>query len=131
MPDSAAPQVTILLVEDDWQVRRLTERVLLRHGYRVLAAASATEALELTDATLAEVDLLVSDVGLPGLDGPSLVRILVQRRPGLRALLVSGYADPALIAEAMRDVPGGFLQKPYTPDVLLGRIRELFAATAC
>jgi DNA-binding NtrC family response regulator len=128
VPNPADPLATILLVEDDWQVRQLTERVLARHGYRVLAAASATEALELSDAMLAEVDLLVSDVGLPGLDGPSLVRILVRRRPGLRALLVSGYADPALIAEAVRDVPGGFLQKPYTPDVLIGRIRELCAA---
>ena len=131
MPDAAAPLATILLVEDDWQVRRLTERVLTRSGYRVLAAASGDEALQLSDAALAEVDLLVTDVVLPGLDGPSLVRLLAERKPDLRALLVSGYADPRLVAEAMNDIRGGFLQKPYTPDVLVGRIRELFAAPAC
>jgi CheY-like chemotaxis protein len=125
---TAATRATILLVEDDWQVRRVMERVLDRRGFRVVAASRGVDAVHVSDELLSEVDLLVTDVAMPGLDGPAVARALAARKPGLRALFVSGYADPAVVAESVAAMGGDFLTKPYTPDVLVARIRRLLAS---
>jgi PAS domain S-box-containing protein len=123
---SAPARPTILLVEDDRQVLALSSRVLARDGYHVVARARGDEAAEIDDATLASIDLLVTDVVMPGLDGPSVVRALTARRPGLPFLLVSGYAESAVLDPALRNEPT-FLAKPYTPDALLERVRTILA----
>jgi signal transduction histidine kinase/ActR/RegA family two-component response regulator len=109
----------LLVVEDNPLVRASTCRTLAAAGYRVEEAASAEEAIR--HARTAPPDLVVSDVMLPGLNGRELADRLHAERPGLAVLLVSGYAGDAVHA----DLGDGYLQKPFTPDALLGRVRAL------
>jgi two-component system cell cycle sensor histidine kinase/response regulator CckA len=115
---------TILLVEDDRQLRALMTRILERNGFHVVAASRGDEALAIGDDELATVALLITDVVMPGADGPTVVRELSARRPGLRHLFVSGYAEATMLDQGLT-VGAAFLAKPYTPDVLLARVREL------
>ena len=113
----------ILIIEDDRAVRETTVRLLARAGFRVTAAEDrrgATAAL----AGPEPIDLVVTDVIMPELSGPELVRILRQERPDLSALYVSGYAGEALQEHGLSQ-DDAFLQKPYMPSVLISRIREL------
>jgi two-component system cell cycle sensor histidine kinase/response regulator CckA len=116
-PPAAAARVDgqcLLLVEDEDSVRVLAERALTRRGWRVLAAASGEEALELLEDSGAAPDVIVSDMVMPGMDGAALVAAVRARlgRPALPALLVSGYAAESLRA-AMAAAGAGFLAKPY------------------
>jgi two-component system, cell cycle sensor histidine kinase and response regulator CckA len=99
----------LLLVEDEAPVRRLAARALRRAGWEVIEAACGTDALE---AAPERVTLLVSDVVMPGLDGPGLVRALREKQPGLPAILISGYAD-ATQRETLAADDIGFLAKPF------------------
>ena len=102
----------VLLVDDEDAVLRLAERALTRRGWRVLAADSAENALARLNAA-EPIQAVISDVVMPGMDGPALVRALRQIRPGLPAILVSGYAEEALRRE-LADSRAAFLAKPYT-----------------
>lgn len=115
----------ILLVEDDDGLRTLGVRALGRAGYRVVAAARPDEALELAAERVHEIDLVVTDVIMPGMRGPELVAQLQEMRSGLPALFVSGYTRTAIASD--RDLPEGaeFLPKPYLPRELAARIREI------
>ena len=120
---------TLLLVDDEAPVRRLAERVLLRAGWQVVAAACAEDALELVEAGGLRNALacVISDVVMPGLDGPALVRTLREGQAGLPAILMSGYADASL----RRDLQAAdirFLPKPFGMGDLTGALRELLAA---
>ena len=113
---------TVLLVEDEDAIRMFTGRVLSEHGYRVLAARDATEALAIWADHGPTVDMLVSDVTLPGTSGLDLGRDLMRARPELRVLFMSGFVPGGL------DTPGlperaGFLPKPFTIDALLSAVR--------
>ena len=114
---------TILLLEDEEAVRALAERVLTQHGYRVLAAATPGEALGLAAGYEDGLHLLLSDVVLPGMSGTSLADKLLADRPGLCVLYMSGYTDDAIVQNGMlgRDRP--FIQKPFTPEALLRKVR--------
>jgi CheY-like chemotaxis protein len=122
------PQGTILIIEDDRAVRETTVRLLSRAGFQVKAADDRASALAALSA-LQRIDLVVTDVIMPELSGPELVRLLRQERPGLAALYVSGYAGEALIDHGLNP-DDAFLQKPYMPSVLIQRIRELLANRA-
>jgi two-component system cell cycle sensor histidine kinase/response regulator CckA len=124
---SAAPQSqgTILVVEDDRAVRETTVRLLARAGFRVAAAEDRGSALSAL-AEAGKIDLVVTDVIMPEQSGPELVRLLRQQRPELTALYVSGYAGEALHEHGLAQ-DDAFLQKPYMPNVLIQRIRELIA----
>lgn len=115
---------TLLLVEDDPQLRTMTVRVLRGAGYRVYAAASGTEALE-TAATITHLDLLVTDVVLPGMGGREVAEALVADRPGLRVLYMSGYTEDTVLRQGIQDHGLEFLPKPFTPSVLTERIRRV------
>ena len=117
-PRSAAH---ILVVEDEPGVRELVTAVLHRAGYRVTVAASPGDALALSDESLASVDLMLSDVVMPGLHGPELLKVLRDRRSDLRALFMTGYVDPAIESAA---TVGRFLLKPFPPARLLERVAE-------
>jgi PAS domain S-box-containing protein len=126
-PPSAAvtKPANILIIEDDRAVRETTVRLLARAGFRVTAAEDrrgASTAL----AGPEPIDLVVTDVIMPEQSGPELVRLLRQERPDLSALYVSGYAGEALQEHGLSQ-DDAFLQKPYMPSVLIGRIRELLA----
>jgi PAS domain S-box-containing protein len=113
---------TVLLVEDDAAIRAIARRTLARAGYRVLDAGTPGEALRIALGEEGDVDLLVSDVVLPGRSGWELSRELVAHRPGLRVLFMSGYAaDPS--GEPLLPEGAPLLAKPFTPEDLLGRVR--------
>jgi CheY-like chemotaxis protein len=114
----------ILLVEDEASVRALTARILRRHGYTVHEARNAVEALDLLHGDLG-VDLLLSDVVLPGMGGPELVEMATQTRPGLRVLFMSGYPRDALTRDGRLEFGVRLLQKPFAPDALARAVREV------
>jgi two-component system cell cycle sensor histidine kinase/response regulator CckA len=116
-PDAGVPLRpgcrTVLLVDDEAPVRRLAERALTREGWRVIAAQSAEDALETMQSHPgAELACVVSDVVMPGMDGPALVRRLREKWPGLPAILMSGYADAGL-RQSLQAADIFFLAKPF------------------
>ncbi len=117
---------TILLVEDDRAVREATVAALERYGYRVIAAADGNQLLQQLDPEwLQQADLLLTDVMMPGMSGCELAEALLANRPTLRVLYVSGYVGPVNL-DQRRDGPAiGFLPKPYTPDILLAKVRQM------
>ncbi len=116
----------VLLVEDDPAVRRLAESVLGTAGYRVTAAASAREALEFAERGLAEIDLLVTDVVMPGMGGVDLARALRRRRSDLKVIFTSGYPDDTdLSMDRARRPLDEHLQKPFLPNALVRLVRVL------
>jgi PAS domain S-box-containing protein len=114
----------ILYVEDDDRLRELMSGALRRLDYTVVDAASASEALSLADSG-APVDILVSDVAMPGMDGRELASALRSSRPELRVVFTSGYAEGRMGGPSRRDPANAYIQKPYLPDELAHRIREL------
>lgn len=109
------PAETVLLVEDEPAIRRLIATSLERAGYRVIEARHGREALELFDDS---IDLLLTDVRLPHVDGHELVRRLREKRPELRVLAISGYPLNA-------PTEGVFLAKPFPREVLLKAVRDV------
>ncbi|HYQ28876.1 MAG TPA: ATP-binding protein, partial [Polyangiaceae bacterium] len=119
---------TVLVAEDDPSVRTLVKSVLERNGYRVLVAEDGLEALELARRERGRIDLLLTDVVMPGMNGRALRDALLQSYPELRVLFMSGYTGDVLtgLGELERDV--SLVPKPFTPETLLGSIRKLLGA---
>jgi two-component system cell cycle sensor histidine kinase/response regulator CckA len=113
---------TVLLVEDDAGVREVAARALREGGYRVLAASGAGEAMELAARAPGPVDILVTDVIMPGVNGKALAQELLLRRPAMRVLFVSGYADDILGRQGVLEPGVEFLAKPFTPAALVSRV---------
>lgn len=116
---------TILVVEDEEVIRTLARRVLEKQGYRVLEACDGSEALALTEQHRGNIDLLVSDVVMPGLSGRELAEKLKSFRPALKTLFVSGYTDDAIVRHGVLEPGTAFLQKPFMPDSLVHKVREV------
>src|SRR5574341_1472324 len=126
-PASGSRPVTILLVEDEDAVRRSIQETLEQYGYQVLAAREGNEAAELSRKHEGKVDLLITDLVLPGPGGREVAEALLKQRPGLRVLYISGYAD----AERARRIEARyFCRKPFTDAVLESKVRELLEAEA-
>jgi two-component system, cell cycle sensor histidine kinase and response regulator CckA len=128
-PTSSAPAPAqgeiVLVVEDEASVREMTSRVLQRHGYAVIEAGSAREALKLIERNDSDLRLLVTDVVMPGMDGSDLAKLAKRIRPGLPVLFMSGYTDDEVIRRGLLDAGRPFLQKPFSPEVLIQRVAEL------
>jgi PAS domain S-box-containing protein len=118
---------TVLLVEDEAGVRRLSRRILGKAGYRVLEAANSDDAERLYAHHGSAIDLLVTDVNMPGLGGPELVGRLKRQAPELRVLYMSGNAEHAGAHPARIDHASPFVQKPFTAAELVRRVREALA----
>jgi len=116
---------TILLVEDEARVRKLIVDVLTSRGYHVLEATRGEEALRLCRRHQSEIDLSVVDVVMPEMSGPDLVRQLTSLKPNMRVLYISGYTDEAIIHHGILSSGAAFLQKPFLPDVLVRKVREV------
>jgi two-component system cell cycle sensor histidine kinase/response regulator CckA len=116
---------TILVVEDEDAVRSLTRQVLSRAGYHVLAAADPVEALRIADAHHGAIDLLVTDVVMPGSSGVQLAERFRARYPDGRVLFVSGYTPDAVLRHGVQQGELAFLQKPFSPSALAARVREV------
>ncbi len=126
-PANGLVRARVLVVEDEELVRRMAQRTLERVGYHVTTARSAEEALDLVRGGLPPFDLLLTDIVMPGMNGRDLARTIANERPGIRVLLMSGYAHfRALFERQADDTP--FLQKPFTVEQLLTRVREVLAA---
>jgi two-component system cell cycle sensor histidine kinase/response regulator CckA len=116
---------TVLVVEDDPDVRRLLQRVLRPAGYAVLCAASGAEALQLDAAHPGPIQLLVTDVVMPAMDGSAVAERLRRSRPQLRVLYMSGYLDEAVAARGPEGRGRDFIHKPFSAGDLLAKIREV------
>jgi two-component system cell cycle sensor histidine kinase/response regulator CckA len=135
--ESAAPKAeggttgaeTVLLVEDDHDVRELLGKTLERHGYRLLQAATGRDALEYVEDQRVAIDLLVTDAVLPELSGPTLATHAVRIRPGIRVLFISGYTDDAMLRLGVSNRNEAFLQKPFGSEALLRKVRQLLDGT--
>ena len=115
---------TILLAEDDEQLRTLTARILVAQGYRVLEASDGVEALRVAEEHTGTLDLLTTDMVMPSMGGHDLASELTARRPGLKVLFVSGYTDDAVGRGELQ--PGdAFLQKPVDPRQLARKVRQV------
>lgn len=119
-----AGKETILLVEDEESLRRLTCTTLELGGYRVLEAKDGVDALESSKRYDGPIDLLLTDIVMPGMGGRALAQELVRRRPGIRIVYMSGYTGQAVGAQGPIDPGSDFLAKPFTREVLTRRIRE-------
>jgi two-component system cell cycle sensor histidine kinase/response regulator CckA len=115
---------TVLVVEDAEGVRELTRRLLERQGYTVLVAANADEALRLFEQH-PSIDLLLTDVVMPGPSGPELTKRLVENRRALRVIYMSGYTEEAIVQHGVLKPGIAFLHKPFTSETLGQKIREV------
>jgi len=131
-PPAAAASVTvaetILLVEDEPEVRSLVQRLLKMQGYTVVAAANPDEALAIIRDFRGHIDLMVTDVVMPGMSGRQLAERLAKILPDLKVLFVSGYTDDAIVHHGILDPGTAFLQKPFTPQTLARKVREVIEA---
>ncbi len=116
---------TLLLVEDEEGVRELIREWMSGHGYTVLAASNGLEALRLAEQHEGTIDLLIADVVMPQMGGPALAGRLLPRRPKMQVMYVSGYADEAIGDPEMLKAGAAFLQKPFTLDSLVRKVREI------
>jgi CheY-like chemotaxis protein len=116
---------TILLVEDEEQVLRLGRKVLTQQGYRVLAAASPAAALELAEQHEGQIDLLLTDVVMPGMNGRQLSERLRASQPGLRCLFMSGYTADVLAPHGVLEAGVELLHKPFSIQSLSEKVREI------
>ncbi|HUQ00390.1 MAG TPA: response regulator, partial [Aeromicrobium sp.] len=117
----------VLVVEDEDSVRRLAALVLRRAGYDVQEAGTAKEAEEWVASRKLPIDLLVTDVVMPGSSGSALYERLSMRQPGLRVLYMSGYTDDAVIRQGRLPAEATFLQKPFTGELLIRKVREILS----
>ncbi|MFO0745024.1 MAG: PAS domain-containing protein [Myxococcota bacterium] len=119
---------SILLVEDDAQVRSLAANILRRHGYKVFESHDGVHALALAKARKEPIDLLLTDVVMPAMGGRLLAEHLAVVHPETRVLFMSGYTDDAVVRHGVLESGVAFLQKPLTPELLTRRVREVLDA---
>jgi CheY-like chemotaxis protein len=126
-PPARLQRATVLLVEDDEGVRRLTRRVLEQYGFRAVEARSGVEALELLSLDHPRIDAVVSDLVMPGMSGTELIERVRDLRPDMPVVYLSGYSGEE-VSEQVRSHPRqAFLQKPFSPDALAAALEDLLA----
>jgi len=123
--DAASPVKTILLVDDEQAVRSIVLRILRRANYEVVEAEDGAAAIRIAESHPGAIDLVVTDMFMPGMMGPEMVRKLMVMRPGIRALFMSGYADK----DSTSGVPAGanFLGKPFSSQELAKAVEAALA----
>jgi two-component system cell cycle sensor histidine kinase/response regulator CckA len=121
---------TVLLAEDDDALRALASRVLVALGYNVLLARTGREALRIVADHRGPIDLIATDVVMPEMNGSQLVEKVLEARPDIRVLFMSGYTDDEVMRRGVIDGQTAFLQKPFTPDLLAHKVREVLDVPA-
>jgi PAS domain S-box-containing protein len=126
-PDSRGSE-TILLVEDDDQVRAAARGILRRAGYQVIEARNAGEALLYSEQHSGKIHLLLTDVVMPGMSGPALAKRLAGARVDMKVLCMSGYTDDSIVRHGVLEAQIAYIQKPITPEALTTRVRQVLEA---
>jgi CheY-like chemotaxis protein len=116
---------TLLLVEDEDQLRVVARGILEKNGYVVLEARGGAEAIQICEQHQGTIDLLVTDVIMPGMRGPELAAHLKPKRPAMKVLFTSGFTGDAIVHHGILDSGHALLVKPITPDSLLRKVREV------
>jgi two-component system, cell cycle sensor histidine kinase and response regulator CckA len=124
-PSETSGTETLLIVENESAIRHLLQVALRRNGYTVLAAESGREALQLVRNHAGPLHLMITDVMMPDMDGPELVRQLSTIRPDTRTLFMSGYMDDTLGERGILTTNANFIQKPFSPRAIAQRVREI------
>jgi CheY-like chemotaxis protein len=119
---------SILLVEDDEKVRQVAARVLRSKGYRVIEASNGPDALKVCEAEQDDLDLVVTDIVMPGMKGTEFAELLRARKPDARILFTSGYTEDAAFRQNLLRDGEAFLEKPFTPDALAKKARQLLGS---
>src|SRR5687768_2593554 len=121
----APGSVTILVAEDDEAIRPVLRRVLQRSGYTVLVASDGQEAIAIAERHVGAIDLVITDLMMPGMTGDELIARLKTLYPSVRVLLMSGYSDEAVQSAEPGAAKIAFLQKPFALDDLTRKVREV------
>jgi signal transduction histidine kinase len=116
---------TILIVEDDEDVRELTVRVLKMQGYRVLETSNGSNALHVSEQEAGPIHLMVTDVVMPGMNGPELAKRLNPLRPEMKVIYISGYTDNAIVHHGVLEKGVNYIQKPFTVEGLVRKVRKI------
>jgi two-component system, cell cycle sensor histidine kinase and response regulator CckA len=116
---------TILLVEDEDSVRQLVRETLSARGYQVVEAGNGEDGLAAAARHNGPIDLIITDVVMPGMDGREMVKLLAQTRPETKVLFLSGYTEDSIASEGTPETGPAFLQKPFTLQNLSRKIREI------
>jgi len=127
-PEPEPEPQTVLVVEDETGIRALVRKILERQGYRVLDAPQADVAIKLCEEFQGPIQLVITDVVMPEMGGREMVEKLIQIRPGIKVLYVSGYTDDPQVHAAHLSQGTAFLQKPFTLGALLDKVREILEA---
>jgi len=125
--DMAVSPQTILVVEDEDAIRTIVVTVLGRRGYQVLAASTPSAAVDIFRAHAGAIDLMITDVIMPEMNGQALADRLVAERPDLRVLFISGFTDGVTLDDRKPNV--SFLSKPFQPSELAGKVQEMLSTT--
>jgi two-component system cell cycle sensor histidine kinase/response regulator CckA len=126
LPHQGEVPQTILVVEDDAAILKLVQYVLKHGGFEVLAASSAEQAIGIAADFSKTIQLLLSDVMMPDISGPDLAQVLKRQRPEMRVMLMSGYADGAML---VLNHGWHFVHKPFVPTALLEKVIEILKTT--
>jgi two-component system cell cycle sensor histidine kinase/response regulator CckA len=116
---------TILVVDDEEALREVTRRILTRNGYTVVTASSGAQAVQIAAAHVGPLDLVLTDVIMPTMQGPTVAKEVQKVRPGIRVLFMSGHAKPVLEAEAVLGTEFLLVEKPFDQAKLLERVRQV------
>jgi PAS domain S-box-containing protein len=125
LPTTSRGTETILLVEDDQQVRTVARDILQRSGYAVLEARNGGQALVLSEGHAGTIHLLLTDVVMPQMSGPALAKRLAHARPDMKVLCMSGYTDDSIVRHGVLEAEIDFIQKPITPGTLTRKVRAV------
>lgn len=125
MPNLTSPSKTLLLVDDDQEIRKLLTRVLRREGYTVFEAGDGVHALDVANSIPSPIDLLVTDVVMPRMDGVSLAVQLLADHSETKVLYISGFCDERVLREQTHDEYANFIGKPFGTSELVARVRQL------
>ena len=125
--DAANALRTILVIDDEFAMRAVTRRMLTLHGFRVLEAESAAQALLMSENHSSTIDMVLADVVLPGMKGPQVVEELLRTRPELRFLYMSGHTAATLAEETLLPPDLPFLHKPFSRATLLEAVLQTLA----
>jgi DNA-binding response OmpR family regulator len=120
---------SVLVVEDELMVRELVTEILEAEGYEVMAAHRGYDALRLSSEYPGAIDLLITDVVMPEMSGRELAERLLEQHPKTKLLFISGYTDDAIVRYGISVAEMAFLQKPFTPDELIRKVRDILDET--